>query len=64
MLVEKVDYQINWTRFKAGWSFFVPCLHPPTARKIILTEIKRLKFKVVIKVVIESGVRGIRVWRV
>ena len=64
MLVEKVDYQINWTKFKAGASFFIPCLHPPSALKVILKETKRFKFKVVTKVVIEGGVKGIRVWRI
>jgi len=59
-----VSYQINWKTFKAGWSFFIPCLHPPTARQELLKETKRLKFKVVIKVVLEDGVQGIRVWRV
>jgi hypothetical protein len=63
MLVERVSYQIDWTKFKAGWSFFVPCLHPPSARQVILKETKRLKIKVVTKVVIEGGVQGIRVWR-
>jgi hypothetical protein len=63
MLVEKVNYQIDWTKFKAGWSFFIPCLHPPSARQVILKETKRLKIKVVTKVVIEGGVQGIRVWR-
>jgi hypothetical protein len=63
MLVEKVSYQIDWTKFKAGWSFFIPCLHPPSARQVILKETKRLKIKVVTKVVIEGGVQGIRVWR-
>ena len=64
MLVERVSYQINWKKFKAGWSFFVPCLHPHSARKEILEETKRFKFKVVTKVTIEDGVRGLRVWRV
>ena len=63
MLVEKVSYQIDWTKFKAGWSFFIPCLHPPSARQVILKETKRLKLKAVTKVVIEGGVQGIRVWR-
>ena len=63
MLVEKVNYQIDWTKFKAGWSFFIPCLHPPSDRQVILKETKRLKIKVVTKVVIEGGVQGIRVWR-
>jgi hypothetical protein len=42
----------------------MPCLHPPSARQVILKETKRLKIKVVTKVTIEDGVQGIRVWRV
>ncbi len=64
MQLEKVNYQINWKKFKKGWSFFIPCLDPKKHRRIILAEVKRLKYKVVTKVRIEDGVRGIRVWRV
>jgi hypothetical protein len=64
MQVEKVDYQINWKKFKKGWSFFIPCLKPSDAKKILLAETKRLKYKVITKVTREGGVQGIRVWRV
>jgi hypothetical protein len=64
MKVEKVQYQIDWTKFKVGYSFFIPCLNPRKSRKYILETVHRLKYKVVTKVVIEDGVRGIRVWRV
>jgi hypothetical protein len=64
MKVEKVRYQINWKAFRKGCSFFIPCLDPPRCRPIILGETKQLKYKVVTKVVIDDGVRGIRVWRV
>jgi hypothetical protein len=64
MQIEKVNYQINWKKFKKGWSFFVPCLEPASAKKTLLAEAKRLKYKVITKVTIEDGVRGIRIWRV
>jgi hypothetical protein len=64
MKVEKLDYQINWKAFRAGASFFIPCLKPPQARLAILTETNKHKYQVVTKIVIEDGVRGIRVWRV
>ena len=64
MQIEKVDYQINWKKIKKGWSFFIPCLEPVSAKKVLLAETKRLKYKVVTKVTIEDGVRGIRIWRV
>lgn len=64
MQIDKVNYQINWKKFKKGWSFFIPCLDSGEAKKILLAETKRLKYKVVTKVTIEDGVRGIRIWRV
>lgn len=64
MQIEKVNYQINWKKFKKGWSFFIPCLDSDEVKKILLAETKRLKYKVVTKVTIEDGVRGIRIWKV
>jgi len=64
MLVEKVNYQIDWAKFSVGSSFFIPCLNPVKARDEILPVLRRLKYEVVHKVVIEDGVQGIRVWRV
>jgi hypothetical protein len=63
MLVEKVNYQIDWAKFSVGSSFFIPCLNPVKARDEILPVLRRLKYEVVHKVVIEDGVQGIRVWR-
>ena len=63
MQIEKVEYQINWKKFKKGWSFFIPCLDASEVKKLLLAETKRFKYKVATKVVIEDGVRGIRVWR-
>ena len=63
MRVEKVSYNINWRKFIRGTSFFIPCLNPKKARKEILTEMNRLKFKVLTKRVIIEGIQGLRVWR-
>jgi hypothetical protein len=64
MLVEKVSYQVNWKKFKKGGSFFIPCLDPPEAKKEIALTMQRLRYLIVTKVVIEEGVRGLRVWRI
>lgn len=65
MQVEKVSYDINWRRFKRGYSIFIPCLDPHKARKNeVLPFFKRTKMKVLTKVSIEEGVRGLRIWRV
>ena len=63
MQVEKVSYQINWKKFKRGYSFFIPCLDPKSARKEIKEVTDRLKYKMLTKVVIEEGVKGLRIWR-
>lgn len=63
MQVEKVSYQINWKKFKRGYSFFIPCLDPKSARKEIKEVTDRLKYKILTKVVIEGGVKGLRIWR-
>lgn len=64
MKVEKVQYQINWKSFKLGWSFFIPCLDATAAKKHVAKETKKFKYKIVTKVTLEEGVRGVRVWRV
>jgi hypothetical protein len=64
MDVEKITYQINWKKFKPGFSFFIPALEPIKARLIVLAEAKRLRYNVTSKLTIEDGVRGVRVWRV
>ena len=64
MKIETVSYQINWKKFRKGYSFFVPCITDTIARKEIRRVTKRLKVNVITKVVIEEGVKGLRVWRI
>jgi hypothetical protein len=63
MKVAGVTYQIDWTKFKKGHSFFVPCLHCPSAIKEMEPVFRRLKMKFLTKCVIENGIRGVRIWR-
>lgn len=63
MKIETVSYQINWSRFKRGTSFFVPCLDAKAARAEVHRVTKRLKIPVLTKVVIQDGIKGLRVWR-
>ena len=64
MIIEKVQYEIDWTKFKRGTSFFIPCLNVAQTKSTILKITRRLKFKVLMKVAIEEGIRGLRVWRI
>jgi hypothetical protein len=64
MKIETVSYLINWKRFKPGTSFFVPCIDTAAARESVAQTTRRLRIKTINKVVIEDGVKGLRVWRV
>jgi hypothetical protein len=64
MLVEKISYNIDWKKFKVGYSMFIPCLDPSKAKKDILRVTNRLKVDVLLKIVIEDGVQGIPMWRI
>lgn len=63
MQIEGVTYDVNWKAFKKGTSIFLPCINPPKAKAQLLVVTKRLKVKILTKVVIEDGIRGLRVWR-
>jgi hypothetical protein len=64
MRIEGVTYQLDWGKFTVGSSFFVPCLNDEEARERIESKMKRLGYATINKLVIEDGVRGLRVWRV
>ena len=58
-----VDYQIVWPEFKPGSSIFIPAIDIKSTLDDIKKESKRLEFQFVHKVVVEDGIKGIRVWR-
>jgi hexokinase len=64
MRIETVTYRINWQKLKVGYSFFVPCIDTRAAKEEVQRVTKRLKVATVMKVVVEDGVKGLRVWRV
>ena len=64
MQIETVSYQINWRKFRKGYSFFVPCIDERAARQELDRVAKRLKLSIVTKVVLLEGIKGLRVWRV
>lgn len=64
MKVETVSYLINWRKFKVGCSFFVPCIDVEAARRSVAEVTRRLRLKVITKVVVQDGVKGLRVWRI
>jgi hypothetical protein len=64
MQIEGVTYLVNWRRFRRGTSLFFPCLDTKRAKPQLLAVTNRLKLKVLVKPVLEDGIRGLRVWRV
>jgi hypothetical protein len=64
MKIETVSFQIDWKKFRKGYSFFVPCIDHEAARQTLAVVTKRLKIKTISKVVVEEGIKGLRVWRV
>lgn len=63
MLIEGVTYDVEWRAFKKGTSLFFPCLDQERAETQLLVVLKRLRIKVLVKHVIEDGIRGLRIWR-
>ena len=63
MMIEKVRYRLNWAKFRRGHSFFVPCIDVQEAKHEVLRVTERLGIDVVMKVTVEDGVKGLRVWR-
>jgi hypothetical protein len=64
VFIEGVAYEINWKAFKRGTSIFIPCLDPQKAKQNIRIVLKRLKINTVTKVVIEGGIKGVRIWKI
>jgi hypothetical protein len=64
MRIEGINYNLHWPKFRIGTSFFVPCLNDTDARQRIEAKMFRLGYATIIKLVVEDGIRGLRVWRV
>lgn len=64
MRVSGVNYEIDWPKFEKGASITVPCLDPQQAKREVLEVTNRLRLRVHMKVIVEDGVRALRIWRV
>jgi hypothetical protein len=66
MKVAGVSYDINWRTFNKGKSLFFPCLDAKEAWREARPVFRRLGFTVAHKSVVdpESGIRGLRIWRI
>lgn len=63
MRVEGVSYEVDWRTFRKGRSFFIPCLDCSKVKLELAEVFRRLGMRVLVKVVIEDGIKGLRVWR-
>lgn len=63
MKIEGVYYDVNWRAFRKGTSVFFPCLDYKRAEAQLMVVLNRLRIKVLVKPVVEEGIRGLRVWR-
>jgi hypothetical protein len=63
MQVEGVSYDIDWAKFRKGRSIFLPCLNYPKVKDDLHAMFMRLGMRVLVKVIIEDGVKGLRIWR-
>jgi hypothetical protein len=64
LVVEGVNYDIDWREFSKGTSITIPCLDTKKARSAIKKQTEELEIQIVTKDVIEEGVRSLRVWRI
>lgn len=63
MKIQGLSLLVDWTKFKEGTSFFVPCIQPKAVKKEIEQEAARLKVNVICKQVVHNNTLGLRVWR-
>ena len=63
MKVDGVTYELDWSEFTIGSSFFTPCVGVTAGKQLIERKMARLGYAVIVKIVIEDNVKGLRVWR-
>jgi len=64
MRIDGVDYALNWPEFTIGSSFFIPCLGVTKGSMAIKRKMRRLQLAVIVRIVVEDEVKGLRVWRI
>ena len=54
---------VNWDGMSVGASVFVPCINTYKAKEQVSKITKARRWQVTIKIAIENGKLGIRLWR-
>jgi hypothetical protein len=63
MKIDGVTYELDWREFKVGSSFFIPCVGTVAGKQLIEAKMRRLGYAVIVKIVVENEIKGLRVWR-
>ena len=63
MKIDGITYELDWQEFRVGSSFFIPCVGTVAAKQRIEDKMRRLGFAVIVKIVVENEIKGLRVWR-
>ena len=63
MKIDGITYELDWRELTVGSSFFIPCVGVTKGREVIERKMKRLGYTIIVRVVIEDNIRGLRVWR-
>lgn len=58
-----IPIKIDWDKFKANTSFFIPGVDQEDLIRQVRWEMKRLNIAVDVKAVVENSMLGVRVWR-
>lgn len=64
MLIDGIEYEVDWRRFKPGRSIFIPCLDIKAAKAEVDRVTRRLQIEVEYKWTVHGGIGGLRIWRV
>jgi hypothetical protein len=60
---EGVTYDVEWTKIPRNHSVFIPCLNCEAVREKVTKIVTRLELPTAMKIAVEDGIRGLRVWR-
>lgn len=55
---------VNWVKFLPNTSVFVPCINTDNAKQQLKQVCDDLGYETTIKIVVDNGKLGVRVWRV
>jgi len=63
VVIEGIEYEIDWAAFKRGTSFFIPCVDTDKAKQKVQTVLRRIGMRAAYRRSFEDGIVGLRVWR-